>query len=167
MSGLSALTRVPALQGRCVGRPTASRQRLVVRAATSLPVQVDQASLRVSTTMSTPRHCTKTPLLKSLVSRLQYKTVSPVGDRIFVKIDSSESTSQGGILLPSSVQKKPTQGEVVSLGDAKSLKVHQSLTQRVCHVLKVLPGSHVRASMSQLCRLVPHRCAASSVAHLS
>jgi chaperonin GroES len=52
----------------------------------------------------------------------QYKTVSPVGNRVFVKVDTEEATSAGGILLPTSAQKKPTQGEVVSLGDAKSLQ---------------------------------------------
>ena len=46
-----------------------------------------------------------------------------MGDRVFVKVDVSEPVSTGGILLPTSAQKKPTQGEVVSLGDAKSLKV--------------------------------------------
>lgn len=54
---------------------------------------------------------------------MQYKTVSPVGDRVLVKVDNEEATSSGGILLPTSAQKKPTQGEVVGLGDAKSLKV--------------------------------------------
>ncbi len=54
---------------------------------------------------------------------MQYKSVSPVGDRVFVKVDTSEATSQGGILLPTSAQKKPTQGEIVGLGDVKSLKV--------------------------------------------
>ncbi len=63
-----------------------------------------------------------TPVLAVLA---QYKTVSPVGDRIFVKVDASDPVSVGGILLPSSSQKKPTQGEVVSLGTAKSLKVPQ------------------------------------------
>lgn len=53
----------------------------------------------------------------------QYKTVSPVGSRVFVKVDVSEAASSGGILLPTSAQKKATQGEVVSLGDAKSMKV--------------------------------------------
>ena len=57
------------------------------------------------------------------MSAVQYKTVSPVGNRVFVKVDMSEPVSTGGILLPTSAQKKPTQGEVVSLGDAKSLKV--------------------------------------------
>jgi Chaperonin 10 Kd subunit len=56
---------------------------------------------------------------------VQYKTVSPVGNRVFVKVDNEEATSAGGILLPTSAQKKPTQGEVVSLGDAQSLKVRR------------------------------------------
>lgn len=52
----------------------------------------------------------------------QYKTVSPVGDRVLVKVDESEPASAGGILLPTSAQRKPTQGSVHSLGDVKSLK---------------------------------------------
>lgn len=52
----------------------------------------------------------------------QYKKVAPVGDRIFVKVDDSEAKSSGGILLPTSAQKKQTQGEVVDNGDATSLK---------------------------------------------
>ena len=62
-------------------------------------------------------------MLNVILFSVQYKTVSPVGDRVFVKVDMSEPVSTGGILLPTSAQKKPTQGEVVSLGDAKSLKV--------------------------------------------
>lgn len=54
---------------------------------------------------------------------MQYKNVSPVGDRVFVKVDKEEDKTNSGILLPSSAQKKPTQGEVVVIGDAKALKV--------------------------------------------
>jgi Chaperonin 10 Kd subunit len=61
---------------------------------------------------------------------VQYKTVSPVGNRVFVKVDNEEATSAGGILLPTSAQKKPTQGEVVSLGDAQSLKVRRTVPAR-------------------------------------
>ena len=52
----------------------------------------------------------------------QYKTVAPVGDRVLVKVDVSEAKSTGGILLPTSAQKKPTQGEVTSVGSAKAVK---------------------------------------------
>jgi len=54
---------------------------------------------------------------------LQYKTVAPVGDRVLVKVDVSEEKSLGGILLPSSSQKKPTQGHVEKAGAAKAVRV--------------------------------------------
>ena len=54
---------------------------------------------------------------------LQYKSVAPVGHRVCVKIDKEEEQTTSGILLPSSAQKKPTQGEVVTAGDSKSVKV--------------------------------------------
>ena len=63
---------------------------------------------------------------------MQYKKVAPVGDRIFVKIDSEEEQTSSGILLPSSAQKKPTQGEVVDIGDAKAVRVsYPLLCQRI------------------------------------
>ena len=54
---------------------------------------------------------------------LQYKTVSPVGDRVYVKVNVSEEKTSSGLLLPVSSQKKPTQGEVVGAGTAKAVKV--------------------------------------------
>ncbi len=54
---------------------------------------------------------------------LQVKTVTPVGDRVFVKAEEAEAKTVGGILLPSSAQKRPTQGTVTSAGSAKAVKV--------------------------------------------
>ena len=54
---------------------------------------------------------------------MQFKTVSPVGDRVFVKVEQAEEKTSSGILLPSSAQKKPTQGEIVGAGSAKAVKV--------------------------------------------
>jgi hypothetical protein len=56
---------------------------------------------------------------------LQVKTVTPVGDRVFVKAEEAEATTVGGILLPSSAQKRPTQGTVQSAGCAKAVKVRR------------------------------------------
>lgn len=53
----------------------------------------------------------------------QYKSVTPVGERVLVKVDVSEEKSIGGILLPSSAQKKPTQGHIEKAGTAKAVKV--------------------------------------------
>ncbi|KAA6424844.1 hypothetical protein WJX79_003516 [Trebouxia sp. C0005] len=52
----------------------------------------------------------------------EYKTVSPVGDRVYVKVDVSEEKTSSGLLLPVSAQKKPTQGEIVGAGTAKAVK---------------------------------------------
>ncbi|EFN55162.1 hypothetical protein CHLNCDRAFT_59679 [Chlorella variabilis] len=52
----------------------------------------------------------------------EVKTVTPVGDRLFVKAEEAEATTVGGILLPSSAQKRPTQGTVQSAGSAKGVK---------------------------------------------
>jgi len=42
-----------------------------------------------------------------------YKAVKPIGDRVLVKVDKEEEKTAGGILLPSSAQKKPTAGAIV------------------------------------------------------
>lgn len=68
-----------------------------------------------------PEHATLSNVARLVL--LQYKKVAPVGDRVFVKVDDSEATTAGGILLPTSAQKKQTQGSVVDNGDATSLKV--------------------------------------------
>lgn len=42
--------------------------------------------------------------------------MAPLGDRVLVKTVEPEVQTSSGILLPSSAQKRPTQGNVVSLG---------------------------------------------------
>jgi chaperonin GroES len=44
-----------------------------------------------------------------------------LGDRVLVKIKTVEEKSEGGILLPSSAQTKPQAGEVVAVGEGKSI----------------------------------------------
>ena len=58
---------------------------------------------------------------------LQYKNVAPVGDRVLVKVDSEEQKTSSGLLLPTSAQKKPTQGEIIGAGNAKAVKVGRPL----------------------------------------
>lgn len=52
---------------------------------------------------------------------MQHTTVKPLGDRVLVKIKDAEEKTQGGILLPSTAQSKPQGGEVVSVGEGKSI----------------------------------------------
>jgi len=47
--------------------------------------------------------------------------LQPLGDRIVVQRDESETTTAGGIVLPDAAQDKPARGTVVSVGDGKLL----------------------------------------------
>ncbi|KAJ6847523.1 20 kDa chaperonin, chloroplastic [Iris pallida] len=51
----------------------------------------------------------------------KYTTVKPLGDRVLVKIKSSEEKTSGGILLPTSAQSKPQGGEVVAIGEGRTI----------------------------------------------
>ena len=95
---------------------------LVVRAATALPAEVSGPECRKQ--HNAPAACSRRPPI-ALSCCLQVKTVTPVGDRVFVKAEEAEATTVGGILLPSSAQKRPTQGTVQSAGGAKAVKVRR------------------------------------------
>ncbi|CAN1772540.1 20 kDa chaperonin, chloroplastic [Linum perenne] len=51
----------------------------------------------------------------------QYTSIKPLGDRVLVKINNKEETSAGGILIPTSAQSKPQGGEVVAVGEGKTI----------------------------------------------
>ena len=54
---------------------------------------------------------------------LQYTSIKPLGDRVLVKIKTSVAKSDGGILLPVSVQTRPQGGEVIAIGEGEVLDV--------------------------------------------
>lgn len=43
--------------------------------------------------------------------------LEPIGDRVIVKVKEEEEKTVGGIVLASNAKKKPTEGEVVAVGD--------------------------------------------------
>lgn len=45
--------------------------------------------------------------------------LQPLGDRVVVEREESETTTAGGIVLPDSAKNKPARGTVVSIGDGK------------------------------------------------
>jgi len=45
--------------------------------------------------------------------------VKPIGDKIIVKRLEAIEVSKGGIVLPDSAKEKPTEGQVVSLGEGR------------------------------------------------
>ncbi|KAJ7543175.1 hypothetical protein O6H91_09G028000 [Diphasiastrum complanatum] len=50
-----------------------------------------------------------------------FKTLTPLGDRVLIKIQTVEEKTQGGILLPTTAQTKPQSGEVVAVGEGKKI----------------------------------------------
>ncbi|KAL5201307.1 hypothetical protein ABZP36_035661 [Zizania latifolia] len=51
----------------------------------------------------------------------KYTSIKPLGDRVLVKVKTSDDKTAGGILLPTSVQSKPQGGEVVAVGEGRSI----------------------------------------------
>jgi chaperonin GroES len=48
--------------------------------------------------------------------------LQPLGDRVVVRREESESTTAGGIVLPDSAKDKPARGTVVSVGTGRLLE---------------------------------------------
>ncbi|KAG8487590.1 hypothetical protein CXB51_018790 [Gossypium anomalum] len=51
----------------------------------------------------------------------KYTSIKPLGDRVLVKIKETEEKTEGGILLPTTAQSKPQGGEVVAIGEGKTI----------------------------------------------
>lgn len=51
----------------------------------------------------------------------KYTSIKPLGDRVLVKIKTVEEKTDGGILLPTTAQTKPQAGEVVAVGEGKTI----------------------------------------------
>ena len=48
--------------------------------------------------------------------------LQPLGDRVVVEREESESVTAGGIVLPDSAKDKPARGKIVSVGDGRLMK---------------------------------------------
>ncbi|KAL8508828.1 hypothetical protein ACS0TY_016146 [Phlomoides rotata] len=51
----------------------------------------------------------------------KYTSLKPLGDRLLVKIKTAEEKTTGGILLPTVAQSKPQGGEVVAVGEGRTV----------------------------------------------
>ncbi|KAK9058334.1 hypothetical protein SSX86_023175 [Deinandra increscens subsp. villosa] len=51
----------------------------------------------------------------------KYTSLKPLGDRVLIKIKAAEEKTVGGILLPSTAQTKPQAGEVVAIGEGRTI----------------------------------------------
>ncbi|MEM1308562.1 MAG: co-chaperone GroES [Cyanobacteria bacterium P01_D01_bin.71] len=50
---------------------------------------------------------------------LSASKLTPLGDRVLVKVSESEEATAGGILLPDTAKEKPQVGEIVAVGPGK------------------------------------------------
>lgn len=66
----------------------------------------------------------------------------PLHDRVIVKRQEEERTSAGGIVLPGSATEKPSQGEVVAVGEGKTLDNGQKQVMNVKVGDKILFGKY-------------------------
>lgn len=57
--------------------------------------------------------------------------LQPIGDRVIVKVKSEEEETVGGIVLASNAKEKPTQGEVVAVGEGVYAENGQLLPMHV------------------------------------
>lgn len=48
--------------------------------------------------------------------------IRPLGDKVVVKIVEADDMTAGGILLPDTAKKKPTEGEIVAVGEGRVLE---------------------------------------------
>ncbi|MGH7137366.1 MAG: co-chaperone GroES [Pirellulales bacterium] len=55
---------------------------------------------------------------KKVSSHKEFK-LQPLGDRVVLEREESETTTAGGIVLPDTAKNKPARGTVVSVGDGK------------------------------------------------
>lgn len=63
--------------------------------------------------------------------------LQPLGDRVVVEREESESVTSGGIVLPDTAKDKPTRGKIVSVGEGRLLDDGRRGT------LQVKPGDRV------------------------
>ncbi|MBX3097452.1 MAG: co-chaperone GroES [Fimbriimonadaceae bacterium] len=47
--------------------------------------------------------------------------IRPLGDKVVVRVNEAEEKSSGGILLPDSAKKRPTEGTVIAVGNGRVL----------------------------------------------
>ncbi|KAK9102192.1 hypothetical protein Sjap_019446 [Stephania japonica] len=81
----------------------------------------------------------------------KYTSIKPLGDRVLVKIKTAEEKSIGGILLPTTAQTKPQSGEVVAIGEGRTVgktKVDISIQTGAQVVYSKYAGTEVEFSGS-------------------
>ena len=87
--------------------------------------------------------------------------VKPLGDRVMVKLEKSETKSTGGIIIPDTAQEKTQQGVVVDVGPGtESDPINVKVGQKVMYdkyagtQIKVNGEEHLILKMADLIAVV-------------
>ena len=69
-------------------------------------------------------------------------SIRPLSDRVVVRQIEADTRSAGGILIPDTAKEKPTQAEVVAVGEGKLLENGERLAPSVSVGERVLFGKY-------------------------
>ncbi|KAF9614830.1 hypothetical protein IFM89_020753 [Coptis chinensis] len=99
---------IPTFQrSNLIGTTSSQNNRLISNPVTCSPAKKNHASAQ--------------PQQVTLLILVAFSAVQYTQDRVLVKIKSAEEKTVGGILLPSTARSKPKGGEVVAVGEGKTL----------------------------------------------
>lgn len=61
------------------------------------------------------------PIRRARRYNTQMANIKPLGDKVVVQVVEAEAKSAGGIILPDSAKKKPTEGKIIAIGNGRVL----------------------------------------------
>uniref|UniRef100_A0ACD5Y4Y3 Uncharacterized protein n=1 Tax=Avena sativa TaxID=4498 RepID=A0ACD5Y4Y3_AVESA len=95
----------------------------VASAAMVKPASADGLRIPASSSRAAPtgRRFRGLVVRAATVVSPKYTSVKPLGDRVLVKTKTTEDKTAGGILLPTTAQSRPQGGEVVAVGEGRSI----------------------------------------------
>ena len=95
--------------------------------------------------------------------------LQPLGDRVVVKRNESETVTSGGIVLPDTAKDKPTRGKVLSVGDGRILDNGKRSPLQLGprpRALQLLRRSHLQGRHPRTAAVAPRGICPSSNEHV-
>ena len=69
--------------------------------------------------------------------------LSPLGDRVIIKLFEEEETRKGGIIIPDTAKERPQEGEVIAVGKGRRNNAGDRIDMEVKTGDRVLFGKYV------------------------
>jgi chaperonin GroES len=74
--------------------------------------------------------------------------LTPIGDRVIIKLLDSEEIKKGGIIIPDTAKERPQEGEVVAVGKGKRNNAGEYMKMEVKKGDRVLFGKYSGSEIS-------------------